>query len=557
MSKIVYTILGFVGLAAIITFGSLMVYNSAAYAGTVDCSGPGCPPLGDGGTADGGGDSGGDGGYNPDEDWGYSAPDTAKYIAVTADCYKKNPITKYCSTGINLPHTYEGLPVYSDEGRWSSRTCYDTDPNRPLVENVSGWRLTKNFNRAKTPGKGSTRFYYQAVAYNDCGYASWQADQWKTCFFDGKGSGSYSKSLAEIRNMQNGNVKGLGSLPGSPSAGEYDNCYGSFYHSISIPTNRYGYYSLFLTNQYKDWQRSSLVYGSRVYDTKWEQTGHRVQTKYGFYSFSCNTNNPYSNFTVGRDLTSTYNSFASRAANTQDYLDPANCPQTKGRWECTITDASTIGLDRNTVAGRNNVDDMRVSVMRNGDPVRLTYAAVKISDYDINGRETVLTPGVTGSVVRDLRNVNYRDSVVGRGSVSGTASTPWNASADVNSKSQYFIRKDTRGNSTTKWGQWVSTQGANENRDYNLYFNWASDPAAPFVAAREYQVTADFLVPSGTSGGLDAGGNFVGAGVTYDWKQDTRQCYEKTGTGGNLSETRTPVISKTNPVDVLRSTGEN
>lgn len=385
-----------------------------------------------------------------------------------------------------------------------------------------------------------------------CGYPTWNASAAKTCYYNYRGLAAKSRDIGVIR--ANGTMLFSGALTG-PTARGPGACQESANPRLTTPLSEYSYYRLSVYADYTRWQQYRLTFAGTVYNERWDNVGSGTAERTRYFSYSCRANNPFN----------MYESYAGLAANpVPNFFDPSGCPQVN--WKCELTDSTTVGIDRNTIAAGVTRVNNPVSVMRNGDPITMTYSRVNILDTT-NGGNVNVTEGQTGIGVRNLTSIAYRDMVKGRGSAEAeknsipvnqsAKSTPWNKNADINSSNQYFQMYKQGTKTKLNWDQWVSGSGvsanADGNRNVDLTFNWSSDKGSDFVAMRNYRVTAEFLVPRGSSIGLDGNGNPVYTGTSFQWVQDTRLCKERDASGRETAQLLTAV---SNPVEVIRSTNK-
>jgi hypothetical protein len=225
--------------------------------------------------------------------------------------------------------------------------------------------------------------------------------------------------------------------------------------------------------------------------------------------------------------------------NIDAHTNPATCPQVN--WQCKIGSPTIAGLDKVAVANGTVSPNSPVSVLRNGEPVPLTFATVRIVDTSTPS-DIDVTNGGTSPGVRNVSSIKYKNSVK-------KWSTPF-AGTNPNDPQQYFkLYKKTGSTTLEKFDTW--SNDANNNVDKPISFYWASDSnERPFAVERQWRVTAEFLVPQG--------GKIGGPSATPDqaprWKVGTYDCKDYSGRGASRVD-RGILTATSNPIEVVRSAG--
>lgn len=366
------------------------------------------------------------------------------------------------------------------------------------------------------------------------------------CYYNYNGTSYFSRDIGAIQNGGETQRPPRGALPGDPRPPVWNGNPGvapqcdrtgspNVVQSQDLSVNGYGYYRLVPTFNWDRYLRTDWVAGTTVLYSRWTNTVRNAAgDSRGWFVYSCQADNPYE----GRF---DYANLPNRNA----FFNVASCPQVN--WRCEIADSTTSGgIDRATIPNGQTQVNTVVSVIRNGEPVPITFSRLRVVDVT-NGVTTDITNGGVGSGVRNIERLEYR-SLVRNGSTPFNG-TNINSGSQLNASNQYFrLFTSPAGTTVEPWTSW--RQDANTNLDKSLAFYWATETAnGSFAAQRQWRVTAEFFVPQGTT--IDSGGNF--GSFTYQWVRDTKNCFTVDGSG---AQTTTLLTAASNPIRVVRSVND-
>lgn len=299
----------------------------------------------------------------------------------------------------------------------------------------------------------------------------------------------------------------------------------------ALPVDKLGYYSILAKYKYQSYSNIKYIAaGVEVY-SDWTAWGVRDGSAKTWWTYSCQPGS--SNSAKGP-----YNS-QSTMPNVDANLNPATCPQVN--WQCKVGTPTIAGLDKNAVANGTVSPNSPVSVLRNGEPVPLSFATIKVVDTSTPS-DIDVTNGGTSPGVRNVTSIKYINLVK-------PGSTPF-AGKNPNDAQQYFkLYKKTGSTSLEKFDTW--SNDANNNVDKPISFYWASDSdTASFAVQRQWRVTAEFLVPQGGA----IGGSSSPSDVGSTWKVGTYDCKDYSGRGASRVD-RGILTATSNPIAVVRSAG--